>query len=101
EPPAATPASSAASEVGGHTHSMPGSFQQPARGSSLTDRSESAPLTTMPSEQPDKSPKNKWVEIESYIQLGVLLPAATFVGWLIGHLLDLHFRTHWIYLVGL
>ena len=55
----------------------------------------------MPSEQPDKSPKNKWVEIESYNQLGVLLPAATFVGWLIGHLLDLHFRTHWIYLVGL
>ena len=55
----------------------------------------------MPSEQPDKSPKNKWVEIESYIQLGVLLPAATFVGWLIGHLLDSYFHTKWIYLVGL
>ena len=50
---------------------------------------------------PDKSPKSKWVEIESYIQLGVLLPAATFVGWLIGHLLDLYFHTKWIYLVGL
>ena len=33
--------------------------------------------------------------------VGVLLPAATFVGWLIGHLLDLHFHTNWIYLVGL
>ena len=54
----------------------------------------------MPSE-PEKSPKTKWVEIESYIQLGVLLPAATFIGWLFGHLLDLHFHTNWIYLVGL
>ena len=49
----------------------------------------------------NKSPKNKWVEIESYIQLGILLPAATFVGWLVGHLLDLHFHKRWIYLVGL
>ena len=50
---------------------------------------------------PNKPAKNKWVEIESYIQLGVLLPAATFVGWLAGHILDLHFHTHWIYIVGL
>jgi len=55
----------------------------------------------MPPGQDDKSAKTKWVQIESYIQLGVLLPAATFVGWLIGHLLDLHFHTDWIYLVGL
>lgn len=50
---------------------------------------------------PNKSPKNKWVEIESYIQLGILLPAATLIGWLVGHLLDLHFHKRWIYLVGL
>jgi F0F1-type ATP synthase assembly protein I len=55
----------------------------------------------MSSEPEKRSAKNKWVGIESYIQLGVLLPAATFIGWLIGHLLDLHFHTHWIYLVGL
>ena len=55
----------------------------------------------MSSEPENKSSKTKWVEIESYIQLGVLLPAATFVGWLFGHLLDLHFHTNWIYLVGL
>ena len=53
------------------------------------------------SADPNKSPKTKWVEMEKYIQLGVMLPAATFIGWLIGHLLDLHFHTHWIYLVGL
>ena len=55
----------------------------------------------MSSAQENKSPKTKWVEIERYIQLGVLLPAATFIGWLIGHALDLYFHTDWIYLVGL
>jgi F0F1-type ATP synthase assembly protein I len=55
----------------------------------------------MPADPSNKSAKSKWVEIESYIQLGILLPAATFIGWLIGHLIDLHFRTHWIYLLGL
>jgi len=57
--------------------------------------------STRMSTDPNKSPKTKWVEIEKYIQLGVMLPAATFIGWLIGHLLDLHFHTNWIYLVGL
>lgn len=57
--------------------------------------------STYMSTDPNKSPKTKWVEIEKYIQLGVLLPAATFIGWLIGHLLDLHFHTNWIYLIGL
>ena len=55
----------------------------------------------MPSSPDNNSPKTKWVEIEKYIQLGVLLPAATFIGWLIGHALDLYFHTDWIYLVGL
>ena len=55
----------------------------------------------MSSGQENNSPKTKWVEIEKYIQLGVLLPAATFIGWLIGHMLDLHFHSDWIYLVGL
>ena len=50
---------------------------------------------------PNKSAKSKWVEIERYVQLGVSLPASTFIGWIIGHVLDLHFHTHWIYLVGL
>jgi F0F1-type ATP synthase assembly protein I len=46
-------------------------------------------------------PKNKWVEIESYVQLGVMLPAATFVGWILGHLLDNWLHTGWIQYVGL
>lgn len=50
---------------------------------------------------PNKSAKSKWAEIERYVQLGVSLPASTFIGWIIGHVLDLHFHTHWIYLVGL
>lgn len=55
----------------------------------------------MPADPDNKSGKEKWVEVEKYIQLGVLLPAATFIGYLIGHLLDLHFHTHWIYFLGL
>ncbi len=52
--------------------------------------------------QPEnKSGKTKWVEIERYVQLGALLPAATFIGWLLGMLLDRWLHTHWIYLAGL
>jgi F0F1-type ATP synthase assembly protein I len=47
------------------------------------------------------TPKNKWVEIESYIQLGVMLPAATFVGWILGRLMDHWLHTDWIQYVGL
>ena len=41
------------------------------------------------------------MEIESYVQLGVLLPAATFIGWIIGRLFDRWLHTGWIQFVGL
>jgi ATP synthase protein I len=41
------------------------------------------------------------VQIESLIQLALLLPAATVVGWLIGVGLDRWLHQHWIYIVGL
>ena len=47
------------------------------------------------------SGKTKWVEIERYVQLGALLPAATFLGWVFGKLLDRWLHTHWLYLAGL
>ena len=34
-------------------------------------------------------------------QLGLIFPAATFVGWLIGTALDHWLHTTWLYLVGL
>jgi F0F1-type ATP synthase assembly protein I len=52
-------------------------------------------------EKPTKSGKEKWVGAEKYIQLGVTLPAATFIGWIIGVLLDRWLHTGWIQFVGL
>jgi ATP synthase protein I len=41
------------------------------------------------------------VRVERLIQLALLLPAATFVGWAIGYGLDQWLHQHWIYLAGL
>jgi len=41
------------------------------------------------------------VKAESYMQLALAVPAGCFVGMLIGHLLDKHFRTHWIVIAGM
>lgn len=51
----------------------------------------------------DKPPsdKNLWLQIARYSQLGLVLPAATFVGWLIGVALDKWLHTTWLYLAGL
>jgi len=45
--------------------------------------------------------KNTWLQVSRFIELGVLLPACTFVGWLIGVGLDKWLHTTWLYLVGL
>ncbi|HEV2987368.1 MAG TPA: AtpZ/AtpI family protein [Candidatus Angelobacter sp.] len=52
----------------------------------------------MPDEQ---SPKKQWMNAEKYIQAGLGLPAATFIGWAIGTLLDRWLHKNWIYVVGL
>lgn len=51
----------------------------------------------------DKEPSTarRLVALDRYWQLAVLLPAATFVGWGFGVLLDRWLHTTWIYLVGL
>ncbi len=41
------------------------------------------------------------VQVESLIQLALLLPVATVVGWLIGLGLDKWLHQHWIYIAGL
>lgn len=45
--------------------------------------------------------KKEWVGAEKYVQLGIALPAATFIGWALGALLDHWLGTHWIFIVGL
>jgi ATP synthase protein I len=42
-----------------------------------------------------------WTQLSNYAQLGFLLPAATFVGWLIGVALDHWLHTTWLYIAGL
>jgi len=54
-----------------------------------------------PQSKSRRSEKQSWVEVEKYVQLGILLPAATFIGWLIGTLLDKWLGTSWLYLPGL
>ena len=61
--------------------------------------------------QPDREPdsdrpgeaeqRSLWVQVARYSQLALVLPAATFVGWLIGLGLDRWLHTKWLYLVGL
>ena len=46
-------------------------------------------------------PKNFMVTVGQYTSLAFLLPAATFVGYIIGYLLDKLFHTHFLYIVFL
>ena len=45
--------------------------------------------------------KKTWLQVSRFIELGVMLPAATFIGWLLGAALDKWLHTTWLYLVGL
>jgi F0F1-type ATP synthase assembly protein I len=53
----------------------------------------------MPDRDDDK--QSSWAQIGKYTELGVLLPAATFIGWIIGSVLDRWLHTGFLYLVGL
>ena len=58
-------------------------------------------MSPEPDSDDDSGKKNVWVQLASYSQLGVIFPAATFIGWLIGTALDHWLHTHWIYIPGL
>src|SRR5689334_15007055 len=49
----------------------------------------------------DPGLKKQWISLEKALQMGISLPAATFVGWLIGAGLDRWLHTNWIYIAGL
>ena len=76
-------------------------------------RRRSAALSPVPDDEP-KPPangpggpagpgkgKNALVQVARYSELAFVLPAATFVGWLIGAGLDRWLHTQWLYLAGL
>jgi F0F1-type ATP synthase assembly protein I len=52
-------------------------------------------------EPPQPSNRSFFVALARYSQLAFVLPAATFIGWIIGALLDRWLHTTWLYLVGL
>jgi ATP synthase protein I len=49
----------------------------------------------------DSSTMKSLVQVESLIQLALMLPVGTVVGWGTGLLLDKWLHQHWIYIVGL
>ncbi len=46
-------------------------------------------------------PENPLAAVGRYMSLAFILPSSTFVGWLIGYLLDRAFGTHFLYIVFL
>lgn len=54
-----------------------------------------------PPEERDGQGKSFWVQMADYAQLGIVFPAATVIGWLLGHTLDRWLHTTWLYIVGL
>jgi F0F1-type ATP synthase assembly protein I len=42
---------------------------------------------------------NIWSQVSRYTSLAFILPTSTFVGYLIGYLLDRLFHTHFLYIV--
>ena len=57
-------------------------------------------IELMPDDK-NSNPKKEWVKAEGYLQLGITMPAAVFVGWVLGALLDRWLHTHWITFAGL
>jgi hypothetical protein len=94
--------------VWGRAHSPVPAWAEPGRNPPLPFlvRVESGGKPEMPSDPtPDRqdSPRkeNTWVMVGRYSQLALVLPCATFVGWLLGTLLDRWLHTSWISIVGL
>lgn len=58
-------------------------------------------MSSMADEKKDRNLKKDWVGAEKYVQLGIMLPAAVFIGWIVGAALDRWLHTHWLTLVGL
>jgi F0F1-type ATP synthase assembly protein I len=51
-------------------------------------------------EDPNRKP-NAWVSAARYSEIGFIIPAAVFLGYALGWLLDHWLGTHWLYLAGI
>jgi F0F1-type ATP synthase assembly protein I len=52
-------------------------------------------------EAPNSDKRSFWIAVARYSQLAFVLPACTFVGWVLGALADRWLHTSWLYLLGL
>ena len=52
-------------------------------------------------DRPSSEKRNLALLVARYTGLALMLPAATFVGWFLGVLLDKWWHTTWLYIVGL
>ena len=53
-------------------------------------------------EEPESKQRESWARLLArYSHIGFVLPAATFIGWIIGAALDKWLHTRWLYLAGL
>ena len=55
----------------------------------------------MKDEKPEKQQESPWVTVARYSEIGFMIPAAVFVGYLLGLGADHFLHTHWLYLVGI
>src|SRR5579863_7866020 len=66
----------------------------------------------IPDAKPDANPNSgqggkeaglfsAWIEAEKLMQIALVLPCATFIGWLIGAWLDRHLHQSWIAIAGI
>jgi F0F1-type ATP synthase assembly protein I len=55
----------------------------------------------MKDEKPEKQDESPWVVVARYSEIGFMIPAAVFIGYLLGLLGDHLLHTHWIYLFGI
>ena len=53
-----------------------------------------------PTSQDARERRSFFLQLAHYSHLAFVLPAATFVGWLFGALLDKWLHTSWLYLAG-
>ena len=54
----------------------------------------------MPSDSNRPPKPNAIVTAARYSEIGFIIPAAVFLGYIVGRLLDHWFHTHWIFIAG-
>ena len=48
----------------------------------------------------ERETRDAWTLVARYSEIGFIIPAAVFLGYLLGWLLDRWLGTHWIYIAG-